>query len=507
MSVTQTDPPRAEAPDPVPPRRARPSAELLLLAAGVVAALVVFVVWQTYPNYDTYYTLVWGQELFHGHLPDYDVFRTPTPHPLSTLVAWAMAPFGTASDRILVLVALLGYVGFLAVMFAFTKRLLGRTIAFVAVAVLLTRTDMQLLALRAMFDLPFYLMVFAAALVELRRPRAGWPVLVLLALAGLLRPEAWLLGGVYWLWLARELPRGEALKLLPLVVAAPVLWMLADTIVTGEPLYSLTSTREVSDQFGRNRGLGDALRHLPRYSGGNDTIVTVGVGGMGLILAVWLLRRRAALALALGGLGLLTFLIISAAGLSVIPRYMTIPSLLLSLCVAVALAGWTQVERGTTARKVAVGVAVLSVLVIAVRVPFYGSDFSTLARQASFVESQHEQLNALSDQSEVAAALQACRPITVPTHAPIPILRYETGLPKEAIEASIQQDAPPTEGLQLTSRVFNFEPSTGRSVAATPRVTVERPWSTRPAPGFERIGRAGRWAAWTRCGELAPPAP
>ena len=129
MSVMQTDPPRAEAPEPDPPRRARPSAEVLLLAAGVVAALVVFVVWQTYPNYDTYYTLVWGQELFHGHLPDYDVFRTPTPHPLSTLVAWAIAPFGTAGDRILVLVALLGYVGFLAVMFAFTKRLLGRAIA------------------------------------------------------------------------------------------------------------------------------------------------------------------------------------------------------------------------------------------------------------------------------------------------------------------------------------------------------------------------------------------
>ena len=331
MSVTQTDPPRAEAPEPDPARRARPSAEVLLLAAGVVAALVVFVVWQTYPNYDTYYTLVWGQELFHGHLPDYDVFRTPTPHPLSTLVAWAMAPFGTASDRILVLVALLGYVGFLAVMFAFTKRLLGRTIAFVAVALLLTRTDMQLLALRAMFDLPFYLMIFAAALLELRRPRAGWPVLALLMLAGLLRPEAWLLGGVYWLWLARDLPRADALKLLPLVVAAPVLWMLADTIVTGEPLYSLTSTREVSGEFGRNRGIGDALRNLPRYSGANDTIVTVGVGGMGLILGVWLLRRKATLPLALGGLGLCTFLIISAAGLSVIPRYMTIPSLLLTL--------------------------------------------------------------------------------------------------------------------------------------------------------------------------------
>ena len=168
---------------------------------------------------------------------------------------------------------------------------------------LLTRTDMQLLALRAMFDLPFYLMIFAAALLELRRPRCGWPVLVLLVLAGLLRPEAWLLGGVYWLWLAPATAARAALIARLLVVAAPVLWMLADTIVTGEPLYSLTSTREVSGEFGRNRGLGDALAHLPRYSGGNDTIVTVGVGGMGLLLAVWLLRRKAALPLALGGLG------------------------------------------------------------------------------------------------------------------------------------------------------------------------------------------------------------
>ena len=47
---------------------------------------------------------------------------------------------------------------------------------------------MQLLALRAMFDLPFYLMIFGAALLELRRPRCGWPVLRVLALAGLLRP-------------------------------------------------------------------------------------------------------------------------------------------------------------------------------------------------------------------------------------------------------------------------------------------------------------------------------
>ena len=92
--------------------------------------------------------------------------------------AWALAPFGTASDRILVLASLFGLLGFYVVTFVFTERLLGRADRAASRSrVMLTRTDMQLLALRAMFDLPFYLMVFGAALLELRRPRCGWPVL------------------------------------------------------------------------------------------------------------------------------------------------------------------------------------------------------------------------------------------------------------------------------------------------------------------------------------------
>ena len=248
-------------------------------------------------------------------------------------------------------------------MYLFTERLLGRLIALVAVAVMLTRTDMQLLALRAMFDLPFYLMVFGAALLELRRPRCGWPVLV----AARARRAA-TAGGVAARRRLLALPRaGDAAPACSSATrcSSPPRrccgWR-ADLIVTGEPLYSLTSTREVSGEFGRNRGLFEAITLIPQYSGGNDRIVTVGVGGLGLLLAVYILRRRAALPLALGGLGVLTFLIIAAAGLSVIPRYLTIPSLLLSLCVAVALAGWTLVEEQRT-RRVAIGIAVVSVLV------------------------------------------------------------------------------------------------------------------------------------------------
>jgi hypothetical protein len=299
MSVTDPSRPRTRPPQPLRPREpaAAPRWDhrltYALLALGALAVIAAFVVYQTYPNYDTYYSLVWGKELADWRLPDYDVFRTPTPHPLSTFVGWALAPFGTAGARILVLGSLFGLLGFYVATFVFCERLLGRTIALIALAVMLTRTDMQLLALRATFDLPFYLMVFAAAVMELRRPRCGWPVLAVLTLAGLLRPEAWLLAGAYWLWLAPSMSRPALLRSALLVAAAPLIWLAGDLIVTGEPLYSLTSTREVSGEFGRNRGLFDAIVHIPEYSGGNDRIVTVAAGGLGLLLAVYILRRRA----------------------------------------------------------------------------------------------------------------------------------------------------------------------------------------------------------------------
>src|SRR5215212_9271718 len=482
MSVT--DPSTVPEPvrDPVTNRRLDHRVTYALLGLGVLVVLVVYVVWQTYPNYDTYYTLVWGKELAGGHLPDYDVFRTPTPHPLSTLVAWAMAPFGTASDRILVLASLFGLLAFYIVAFVFTERLLGRVVALLAVAVMLTRTDMQLFALRAIFDLPFYLMVFGAALLELRRPRCGWPVLVVLALAGLLRPEAWLLGGVYWLYLAPVTPRPVLVRYALLVVAAPLIWMASDLIVTGEPLYSLTSTREVSGEFGRNRGLFDAIGNIPEFAGGNDRVVTVGVGGM-------------ALPLALGGLGVATFLIIAAAGLSVIPRYMTIPSLLLSLCVAVALGGWTLV-RERTPRRVAIGIAVVSVLVIGWRSPDIAGDYSKLADQATFIEAQHKGLKQILDAPRAVEALQRCRPVTVPTHSAIPVIRYETGLPKQALQASIAQDGPPSHGVLLIGKTFNFEPSSGRAPSSNARPSARKPWSNRPLAGFERVGRDRTWAVY-----------
>jgi hypothetical protein len=309
---------------------------------------------------------------------------------------------------------------------------------------------------------------------------------------------------VYWLYLVPVTPRPALVRYALLVVAPPVLWVAADWIVQGHPLYSLTETRDVAGQFGRNRGIFQAVRLIPDYLTGNDRVVTEGVGGLGLILALALLRRRAWLPLALGGLGVVTFLVIAAAGLSAIPRYLTVPSLLLSVCVAVALGGWTVAREGWL-RIVAIAIAIVSVGLIAWRVPSYHRDAATLDDQAAFVASQHHDLLGVIDDPRVVPLLQSCWPITTPTHSAIPVLRYETGLPKQALQASIQQRQPPARGLLLISRTFQFEPKVARRTVGTGGSASAQWWSNVVLPGYGLVARVGRWAVYAKdCPTSAP---
>ena len=56
-------------------------------------------------------------------------------------------------------------------------------------------------------------------------------MLALLAVAGLLRPEAWLFSGAYVLWIWRE--RRPTPVEIALVVAAPLLWLIYGEIAGG----------------------------------------------------------------------------------------------------------------------------------------------------------------------------------------------------------------------------------------------------------------------------------
>jgi hypothetical protein len=474
-------------------------AAVVAVAVAVIAIVAIFLGRQTYPNYDSYYTLLWGEQLADGQLPDYDVYRTPTPHPLATLFAALLTPLGGAADRALVLLALGFHLILLALLFRFTQLLAGALAAAVAVAVVLTRTDLELFSLRAIIDVPFLALVFGAAVLELSRPRRGRSVLILLALAGLLRPEAWVLSGLYVLWLAPTVDRRGFVKYALLAASAPLLWALADLIVTGHPLYSLTSTREVAGEFGRQRSILDAVRLLPDFLGGNEKIVNVAAGGLGGIFAFALLRRRAALPLALAIGGMAVFLAIAGVGLSVIPRYLLIPSLIFNLCVAVALVGWA-LAREPRLRRVGIVLALLTLALVVFRTPSYLKDIGKLNAQAVFVREQHQQLEDILERPEVIPLLTRCGPITVPTHSAIPVIRFHTGLGKEPLVASINQDRPPTRGLILVSDFFNFEPDAARATTGViAQNSARKWWSNYPLSGFARVAENERWAIYARC--------
>src|SRR5262245_52561716 len=174
--------------------------------------------------------------------PDVGSALPPTPHPLTELQGLVTTPLGDGAITVTMVIAYaaLGLIGF------FVYRLgaiwFDRWVGGVAAAIVLTRAPFLSNGLRAYIDLPYIALCLGALLVEAKRPLAGWPVLALLALAGLLRPEAWLFAGVYWLYLAMdkssERSQRELVRLAALALAGPLLWALFDWITAGDPLYS-----------------------------------------------------------------------------------------------------------------------------------------------------------------------------------------------------------------------------------------------------------------------------
>src|SRR4051812_24675044 len=476
----------------------RRNATLAAVLAGLVV-LVLFFGLRTYPNYDSYYQLIWGQDLAHGHLPDYNVFRSPTPHPLSEVVGLLLSPFGLAADRLLVLITLAAWVGLLWAIYRFTKHLLGMLVAAVAVVVMLTRTDLEFFALRGVVDIWFLFFVFLAAALEVHRPRRGMPVMLLLVLAGLLRPEAWVLAGVYVLWLLPEKGIRGIWPYVLVAASAPLLWVAWDWIVTGKPLYSLTSTRETAGEFQRNRGVVAAIKSVPDYIGANEKIVNVAIGGLGALTALYVLRRRASMPLALMGIGLVTFLAIAAAGLSVIPRYLAVPSILFNLGVALALTAWLLVREPRRVHRLLLGLFVLALLVGAWRARPYEKDFRKLHGQETFVKAQHVGLKSILDDPKVVPLLASCRPITTPTHSAVPVIRYETGMPKGAFQPSIAQSRPPARGLLVIGNTFNFEPSAARSTSGVSERSARKWWSNYPLSTFKFVSGNAHWRGYEKC--------
>jgi hypothetical protein len=469
--------------------RSAPGARLRARALPFVAvAAIAAVSWvlfsEAFLNYDTLYALIWGRDLVHGRLPDYDLTLAPTPHPLATAVGAAASLFGTDGGYALMLaLAFLSFGALVWGVFRLGQLSFWWPVGLLGALVVATREPFLSRAVRAYVDIPFLALIVLAAVLEARRPRRGWPVLALLALAGLLRPEAWLLAGAYWLYLAPVLDRPERLRTAALAAAAPLIWALSDLAISGDLLHSLSGTRDTAETLGRPRGIERVPEIMPRRLGEILRPPALIGGVAGFVLGLWLARARSLLPAALAVLGGIAFVALAIAGLPLLGRYLFLPAAMLAIFFGFAALGWIDREPGQLRRSWAAG-GVALLIVFAAFAPANVSGLDGLRDGVQLRGRIQDDLRALSTGPQ-AALLRRCSPIYVPNHRPVPVLAYYLDRPADQIVSA--QLKRPRRGLfvapatSLVEEKFVLDPSDPKRFSAQVpsdfrRVTGNRSW-------------------------------
>lgn len=489
-TATLPRPPRA--PGVLDRIRAADAPTLARLAFGllVVAVAAGYLLYPTYPNYDSYYSLLWGREVLDLEKPVFEGFRIPTEHPLAIGVGALLSLFGEAADRLWVAMTLASFLALVWGLYRLGRVSFTPLVGAIAAGLLLTRFDFAFLAARGYIDVPYMALVVWAAALEAGRPRRGWPVFVLLALAGMLRPEAWLLSGLYFLWMSWRASWPDRLRYAALTAVAPLVWAGVDAAVTGDPLFSLTYTSSSAEELGRQRSLSEIPSTIPYFFSKLVKLPVWLAALVGLGIATVLVPRRVVMPLALLVTGIGTFVLIGLAGLSVIERYLIVAALALLVFAAVALGGFSMLERGrlrTAWMTLAIVVGIAGGLYTVTRV--------NLQRFDNELRVRGEAHTALRDilRSPAVVAARRCGPLSLPNHKLVPDTRWIADLGYDEVRAR----ADPT-----------YEPNTGTEIIVNSRNTIFKyAWSDRndpaeiqvPAPTTRRVATNVYFAAYVSC--------
>jgi hypothetical protein len=412
----------------------------LAITGGAVLLRVIAGV--GFANYDTLYALAWGGQLSRGQTPAYWVAIAPTPHPLIELLGVVLSPL--APHAIVEVTVALGFLALSACGWAIYQlgaEWFGRAAGALAALIFLTRSPVLSYGVRAYVDLPYLLLVLSALLVESRHRRveggpAGAPVLALLALAGLLRPEAWAFSGLYWLYLIDLLPaflrarlrggvywrqrtRQEVVRLTLLAASAPLLWVLSDLAVTGDALWSLTNTQHTAETLHRVTGIANVPEYIPRRIGEILRPAVLVAAAFGGVLSLLWLRRRALFGAGAGVLAVVVFAIFASVGLPINSRYAFLAAAILCIFAGAGVFGWTCLKRDDPRRRWwMAGGALVLVLLLA----FAPSNYREAHRQLDNLSRQHRIEGDLLALVHDHAINLRCGPIGVPNHAPVPLL-------------------------------------------------------------------------------------
>ncbi|MGH2890380.1 MAG: hypothetical protein ACRDNJ_12210 [Solirubrobacteraceae bacterium] len=347
-----------------------------LLAAAIVVVSAALVVWaRTRPGFDPYGWMVWGHQTLQGTL---DTNAAPSWKPLPYIFTVVYALFGAHELRLWMItsaaVSLSGVVFAARIAFKLTgappeRRWAGWVAGAFAGLALLGIEEYFHYILSSQSDPMIVALCLAAIDCHLDgRVRAA---LVLGALAGLGRPEAWLFLGLYWLWMWRARPRDRWL-LVAVLVAMALLWfgipaLTSRTWFVAGANANDSGRRLTSDQVGGTIGRFFALTQVAVYL----------AALLAVALAAWRRSPADRVTLALAG-GVVAWVIIEIAfalhGWPGLERYMFeaagVTIALAGVCAGRLLADpprWGGLADAVAARWI--GAGLVAVLVVAMIPP------------------------------------------------------------------------------------------------------------------------------------------
>jgi hypothetical protein len=434
------------------------------------------------------------------------VYRAPTEHPLAIAFGMLCSLLGQGGARVMVLGSIASFVAVVSGMYRLGRLCFGPIVGLVAALLVLSRFFVENLAAQGYLDISYLALIVWAIALEAGRRRRGTPVFLVLAAAGLLRPDAWVLSGVYWLWCCwgPALDTRTRLQYLALALIGPVVWVSVDALVTGDPLYSLHSTAVLAQELERTQGLSSVVVSLWTFGVRIDKTPLLVAGLVGVPLAVWLAPRRALMPL--GALGALVgvFVVEGALGASVIDRYLIGAATVLLLFCAVTIGGWAMLERGSLLRRVWIVGAAALVVFAAVSA---GSrlSLSGLRTTLAYHKDFHEGLaGALRDRA-VKVTLRRCPLVSLPDNKLIPDARWildtvgqSNIVARSQAQANLERGEPALEDRLGTGSVAVYP--LGGAVffeAIVDRGDVAR--DQIPRAGYRRIYTSRYYAVYANC--------
>ncbi len=486
--------------------RALPAGLLRALALGALAliALAAYLLFPTFPTYDSFYALLWGKALIAGHLPDLHVYRAPTEHPLAIIFGALCSLFGSAAPRLMILGSFVSFLALIAGIFRVARLAFGEVVAWIAAALMLSRFYDVNLMIQGYLDISYIALIVWAIALELQRPRRGGAVLLALLAAGLLRPDAWVLSGCYWLWWAwpRRHERARVARYALLAASAALIWVAFDWVLTGDPLHSFKATTALAGELERSHGISAVLSSLYPFAVRIDKAPVVLGALLGAGAAIYIAPRRAAIPLAALVLQVAVFIAEGAVGASVINRYLLSACALAVVFCAFALGGWSLLERSLRRTLwMAAAAALLAYGALNVLETFH---ISELPRTMAYHEDFHVDLARALQSAPVRGALARCPLVSLPDNKLIPDARFILGAGHARILARSQASD------QAAAGSFGLERALARgSVAVYPLGAAvffealvdpgDRALDQVPPEGFRLLYSSQFYAVYANC--------